>query len=486
VAALASPSRLRRRGTADHELVARIRRGDELAFGVVHARYRVPLERYALRLVGSQAAAEDVVQDAFIRAHGALLRDEREIELKPWLYRVVRNRALDELRRPGAGEQVALEAVGERAQPEALADPATVTERRQALREVVADIAALPERQREVLLRRELDGTPHEQLAAELGITVPASKKLVNRARENLVKAAEARSGDCVDVRRDLLRAHDRRRRASARTYRHLTGCEDCRGYRAALGSTRSGIQVLGPFPLLGAAIALAKGAAGALLPGGGGLAAKAATATAVTAAVAGGAYGLSQVVTGPGQPSPMTVRSAVFFGGVVYGGDRMPSGTALVRRTVRLAPGTRRHPAATLRCPSGTRVAGLTPHRGADVGHGYGAATIVGSSRVAEVVFEPRALPQGGAITVGTVCKRPNAAGSVLAAPVFFAAGSRVNRVCARRAYLYETPSGLVVGTVFRGQPVERVRQTANRRWWRIRTDAGTVGWVRRSAICR
>ena len=88
--------------------------------------------------------------------------------------------------------------------------------------------------------------------------------------------------------------------------------------------------------------------------------------------------------------------------------------------------------------------------------------------------------------MTVGTVCKRPNAVGPVLAAPVFFAAGTRVNRICARRSYLFESPAGLVVGTVFRGQPVTRLKRTANRRLWRIRTDAGVRGWVRASALCR
>jgi hypothetical protein len=143
-------------------------------------------------------------------------------------------------------------------------------------------------------------------------------------------------------------------------------------------------------------------------------------------------------------------------------------------------------HPPVRLACPAGTRVAGLLPSRGAGVSHGYAASTIVGSSTVARLVFEPTALRAPASMTVGTVCKRPNAIGSILAAPVFFAATAQLNRVCARRAYLYETPSGLVVGTVFRGQPVTRVRRTANRRWWRIRTDAGVRGWVRSTALCR
>ncbi|HWT92852.1 MAG TPA: SH3 domain-containing protein, partial [Solirubrobacteraceae bacterium] len=152
-------------------------------------------------------------------------------------------------------------------------------------------------------------------------------------------------------------------------------------------------------------------------------------------------------------------------------------------RKTVRVRTQT---PDVQLRCPSGMRVAGLLPHAGANVSHGFAPSTVVGSSGVARVVFSraPHTAAATG-ITVGTVCKRPNAAGSILAAPVFFSAATRVHRVCARRSYLYETPDGLVVGTVFRGQPVTRLKRTANRRWWRIKTDAGVRGWVRSSALC-
>jgi RNA polymerase sigma factor (sigma-70 family) len=486
MAALPSPARSLRRSGDDEELVERIRRGDELAFAAVHARYRSMLERYAARMLGSQQAAEDAVQDVFIRAHQALLRDDRHIDLKPWLYALTRNRALDELRKPKA-DHVALHDAGEQPQTNGFTDPEQAVERRQELRQVVHDLLELPDRQREVLLRREVDGRTHEQVATEFGITVAASKKLVNRARENLVKTAEARNEGCAVVRRELLKAHDQHRRSSAHVYRHLTGCRDCREFRSALGTTRTKLAALGlPLPGLGVVAAAVKGAV-ALLPGVGGgstVAGKVATTAAITAAVAGGAFGVAQV-TGPGDPSPMTVRSAVFFGGVLYSGDKMPSGTAMVRKTVKLHAGAAAHPSVTLQCPPDMRVAGLAPHRGADVGHGYAPQTVVGSSSVARVMFEPGRLPTASTITVGTVCKRPNAVGSVLAAPVFFAATTRMNRICARRSYLFETPGGLVVGTVFRGQPVTRLKRTANRRWWRIRTDAGVRGWVRSTAIC-
>jgi DNA-directed RNA polymerase specialized sigma24 family protein len=96
----------------------------------------------------------------------------------------VRNRCLDELRRVGNGAahatvplDDALDAPAHGDVPNG-GDPFHVLNRRTAVRDMLADIATLPERQREVLLRREVDGAGHEQVAAELGITVRASKNL--------------------------------------------------------------------------------------------------------------------------------------------------------------------------------------------------------------------------------------------------------------------------------------------------------------------
>lgn len=97
----------------------------------------------------------------------------------------------------------------------------------------LADVADLPASQRHALVRRELDGLTHEELARELGTSVAATKNLVFRARENLARAAEARDARCEDVRHDLPVAHDRSRRPSMRVLRHATLCKDCRAFRA-------------------------------------------------------------------------------------------------------------------------------------------------------------------------------------------------------------------------------------------------------------
>ena len=80
------------------------------AFATIDARHRKPLTRYARTLLRrSEHDAEDVVQDVLIRAHDALLAGNVPDDLRPWLYRLTRNRAIDEVRRARWGDE-ALEA----------------------------------------------------------------------------------------------------------------------------------------------------------------------------------------------------------------------------------------------------------------------------------------------------------------------------------------------------------------------------------------
>lgn len=175
---------------SDDDLVARFRSGDDAPFDEIHRRYRSPLTAFARRMLhGSGHDADDVVQDAFIRAYRGLRVTDRPMALRPWLYMIVRNRALDELRAPqraGAyDDEFALNAVP-------TADAAHCAEQRDDMRRLVADIAHLPERQRLALVMREFDGCSHAETARRLRTTVPATKSLIIRARSNLGAAVHA------------------------------------------------------------------------------------------------------------------------------------------------------------------------------------------------------------------------------------------------------------------------------------------------------
>ncbi len=174
----------------DGQLVARVRAGSDDAYAEVVRRYREPLLGFAARLAGgSHADAEDIVQDAFIRALPALRASDRPMALRPWLYMIVRNRAFDLARgrRPAEGDdRLSLVAAP------AHTDPAAGALAREELDRVVAEIGRLPDRQRLALVRRELGGASHRELADELGTSIGATKSLLVRARTTLSEAVAA------------------------------------------------------------------------------------------------------------------------------------------------------------------------------------------------------------------------------------------------------------------------------------------------------
>lgn len=164
---------------SDKELVRRVRAGDQAAFAAVVRRYEQRLTAHARRtLAAGSADAEDVVQEAFARAHRALCRDERDIALCAWLHRIVRNGAIDARRRERAQARGELPAPGR--------CPADAAEEREALAALLAALAALPERQRDALVMRVIHGRPYTQIAHELETSLPAVKGLISRARRSL------------------------------------------------------------------------------------------------------------------------------------------------------------------------------------------------------------------------------------------------------------------------------------------------------------
>ena len=178
----------RLRPVSDEQLVDRFRAGDDRAFEAIVERYRPRLVRYAASMLRSRGgqAAEDAVQDVFVRAFAALRADARPMALRAWLYRIAHNRCLDLLR-----TDAPLELDAERAGADAGAD--VQFERGERMRRLVADIQELSPNQRSALVIREIDGLGYAEIAEALGVTVPAVKSLLVRARMNLAEAAEAR-----------------------------------------------------------------------------------------------------------------------------------------------------------------------------------------------------------------------------------------------------------------------------------------------------
>jgi RNA polymerase sigma factor (sigma-70 family) len=170
------------RAQPDRRLVTLVREGYEAAFEEIVRRYGRPLARYAASIVGSRS--EDITQDAFSKALLAMRRDENEIDLRPWLYRIVRNTALNDLRdRPPTPEILEEAIVAGRG-------TAAEAEQREALRELIERLQALPERQRAAIVMRELEGLSHDEIAAALGLSGGAARQVIFRAREALRSGA--------------------------------------------------------------------------------------------------------------------------------------------------------------------------------------------------------------------------------------------------------------------------------------------------------
>jgi len=471
----------RTRPADDQPLIAAFRAGDDAAFAQIFARHHDVLLRYARRVLArSSEHAEDVVQEAMFRASRALRRDERHIELRPWLFRLVRNCALDELARVRT-DSVALDDADEWGLLRAsdATDPETASEQRGRVRDLLADISTLPAPQRHALLRREVDGISHCALAAELGVTEQATKNLVHRARTNLVKHEEARSTDCQDVRLALLEAHDEGRRASAATYRHVATCRGCRSFRSGLKDTSRAAAMLVPAPLLLIAIGVlagkvgAAGAKAAMLKTG-------ATAAAGTALATGLVVGALEVF-GPGDPAPQSATSLALAQGRLAKGAPLPAGTAMVRRSVRVAAGEPRTATVTLPCPFGLRVAELLALPGASAFYARG--TTPGASASARVRVQP--APGAASTLVGVLCKKPDARGSIVARSRL-SASRPVVRVRVARSELLVRPGGAAVGSVRFEQPVQTLGSPTAAGWQRIRTDTGVTGWVRAKVLGR
>ncbi len=316
-------------------------------------------------LTGSAVDAEDAVQEIFVRAYSGLRANDRELALRAWLYRIAHNRCIDELRRP---QSVATETIPATV-PNAGGDPVVRLEQRDALQRLIADVQRLPDQQRSALLMRELAGVTYADVAGALGVSVPAVKSLLVRARVGLAQANEARDTSCARIREDLIVSHDRGVRASGLARRHLRDCPQCRQFRSEVrGVSR---QLAAFVPALGPIGVIAKllGLGGA---GGGGAAAGSssaiaggtiATATAARGAAAGvGALASGHVVT--------LLAAAV----VTAGGAIELQGT--LRRPRRSTPATITRP----RCASPAHQRGAT--RGGRVLASSAAASTASAAR--------------------------------------------------------------------------------------------------------
>ncbi|MGH2966157.1 MAG: RNA polymerase sigma factor [Solirubrobacterales bacterium] len=345
---VASPSVwMPRRVLSDARLARLAGRGDQRAFEAIFERYHQELYRYCRGILADPDEAQDALQNTMASALRSLPGDERQIVLRPWLYRVAHNEAVSILRQRVGG-------LGAERLPDLTAAGAdSEAEARERLRDLVADLDHLPERQRGALVMRELSGLSYDEIGTALSASPAAARQAVYEARVALRDLNRGREMECEAARR-ALSDRDGRVLRSRRLRAHLRACEACSGFEAAISQRRADLRALCP-PLPGlAASGLLTTILGGTGNGGVGPA---------TGALAGGTAGVAGGSTIAG---PIAVKGASIAAAIVVGaGAAGMSGVVKVPLVgERDAPVTQGHAPAAL--PGAAQHGNASPTAGA------------------------------------------------------------------------------------------------------------------------
>lgn len=231
---------------SDARLARRAAAGDERAFAAIYRRYHQDLYRFCLSILGRPEDAQDALQNTMVKALRSLPGERREIQLKPWLYRVAHNESIDLLRRRREGPDLGTVSV---------AGATELTEtvaQRERLGQLFADLETLPDRQRSGLVMRELVGLDYEQIAEAFGTSPSVARQTIYEARVNLRELEAGREMSCDLVTMQISEADGRQiRRRDIQA--HLRACPECRAFRDAIRSRRDNLAALAPLPALAA-----------------------------------------------------------------------------------------------------------------------------------------------------------------------------------------------------------------------------------------
>jgi RNA polymerase sigma-70 factor (ECF subfamily) len=178
------------RDAEDHILIQRFLAGEVAAFDGLVARYYQRIDRLAQQIVRNPLAAEDITQEAFLRAYRALPRFRGEASFYSWLYRIALNLCLNYLRQQ-ANRLSSTEASHASSLP-AVADPSALLEHQERERLVRGAIDALPAHYRVAIILRDLEGLSYQEIADILGIPLGTVKSRINFGKHLLRQALRA------------------------------------------------------------------------------------------------------------------------------------------------------------------------------------------------------------------------------------------------------------------------------------------------------
>jgi len=177
------------RSLIEHELIKRTKSGDVAAFEELVRLHQQIALRVAYLVVGDRGGAEDVAQEAFLKAFRSIGRFEETRPFRPWLLRIVRNQALNSRRGAGRQERLSLRLANDLVSGgEAPSPESTVINRAEGER-VLAALNRLPDRYRDVVSHRYLLGLSEAETATTLGIPPGTVKSRSARALTQLEQA---------------------------------------------------------------------------------------------------------------------------------------------------------------------------------------------------------------------------------------------------------------------------------------------------------
>ena len=226
---------------SDEQLARRVSAGDRGAFTVLYERHLPAIVRYCRGILLSQEDAEDAAQNAMISALESLPGRPAKLALKAWLMRVAHNEAISQMRRRRPQSSL------EEAENVSIADVCQTVANRARLRELLIDLASLPDRQRGALVMRELCGCDYDEIAAALGGSEGAAMQTVFEARTALVQFDRGRNVNCDEIQR-LISDGDRRALRARRIRAHMRSCSSCREFESSITRRRGDLALL--FPL--------------------------------------------------------------------------------------------------------------------------------------------------------------------------------------------------------------------------------------------
>ena len=176
----------------EHELFEQAKASNRTAFDRLQETLEAPVRRFVRRLVGISETEDDIVQDAFLALYMNLERLESSEHLRPFLFRVVRNRCYDTLRRRGRFQFVPWEAVSE----DSAVNPSFLTDRRKQpdeqlhwkllYSEVQKAIDHLPEIQRQAIILHCEENLTYAQIAEAMATDIGTVKSRIFYGRRNL------------------------------------------------------------------------------------------------------------------------------------------------------------------------------------------------------------------------------------------------------------------------------------------------------------